>query len=169
MAKRRRLKTETQLITRKNNERAYAQTLHSILFLSGNIVSGDKSANMMRSWQESVYQYEDTFMQEDGTIRREYYNALVMDDCIHIKVSFIQEWDEKTSKDKGQGIGTVQVNMPNYSVKGEIKLDSSSYPEVPMDERYDWGMDEDEVEFEESKGPKVLGKIDLCTPNGNHK
>ena len=129
-----RLKTETQLITRKNNERAYAQTLHSILFLSGNIVSGDKSANMMRTWRDSVYQYEDTFLQEDGSIRLEYYTAMVMDDAIHIKISFAYTHTEK-STDK--------------------------VPVDEKDERWDWGMDEDEVEFEEPKGPQVLGKIDL--------
>ena len=95
-----------------------------------------------------VFTYTDT-LDFNGIVREEWYTAFVQTDCIHIKISFIQEWDDRPSEDNGQGIGTVEVHMPNYSVKGEIKLNS---PEAPL-------MEMGDEAFE--KGPKVLGKIDL--------
>lgn len=135
-----RLKTETQLITRENNERAYAQALHSILYLSGKIDNRKTSIDMESQLQTGVFTYTDV-LDFNGIVREEWYTAFVQTDCIHIKISFVQEWNEKPSEDNGQGIGTVEVHMPNYSVKGEIRLDSPTEPD--------------------SRGPKVLGKIDL--------
>lgn len=145
MATRKRLKTETQLITRKNNERAYAQALHSILYLSGKLNS-KTSVDMESEMRESIFTYTDT-LDFNGIVREEWYTAFVQHDCIHIKISFIQDWNEP-SEDNGQGIGTVEVHMPNYSVKGEIKLDSPTEPD------FDWSK-------LENKEPRVLGKIDL--------
>lgn len=147
-----RLKTETQFINRANNERAYTQALHSILFLSRVLNKGNQSNDIgtfkLREGASAPFQYTDTIVLIDGSTRQEFYTALVQQDCIHIKISFVQEWSNESSEDNSQGIGTVQVHMPNYSVTGEIKLNSPTEPD------FDWSN-------LENKEPKVIGQIDL--------
>lgn len=146
-----RLKTETQLIKRKDNERAYTQALHSILFLSRVLNKGNQSHDILtfklKDNEHVPFQYTDNVVLFDGTTREEFYTALVQRDCIHIKISFIQKWDN-TPSNTVQDVGTVEVHMPNYSVKGEIKLESPTNPE------FDWSK-------LENKEPEVLGRIDL--------
>lgn len=103
-----RLKTETQFIRRTNNERAYTQALHSILFLSGKLHKGNQSHDITRFYlkdNEAIpYQYTDTIVLIDGTTREEFYTALVQRDCIHIKICFAQThtedvFDERSADD----------------------------------------------------------------------
>ena len=106
MSTRRRLKTESQLIVRANNERAYAQALHSILFLSGNLDANgypQTSLDMERHLEghrTGIFTYTDVLDLTNGDVREEWYTAFVQDDCIHIKINFVQEWNDKPSEQK---------------------------------------------------------------------
>lgn len=144
-----RLKTETQLIKRTDNERAYTQALHSILFRSGKlqgVSSRDSRSNDMirfhiKDNEHIPYQYTDTIVLIDGTTREEFYTALVMKDVIHIKISYVYTHTEdvfdKRSADEA------------YDENGNYLPTTD---EVPVDEL------EDELTGEPVK---VLGKIDL--------
>tara|TARA_R110000822_G_C15145682_1_gene476690 strand:+ start:104 stop:505 length:402 start_codon:yes stop_codon:yes gene_type:complete len=95
-----RLKTETQFIRRKGNERAYTQTLHSILFLSRVLNKGNQSHDILtfklKDNEHVPFQYTDNVVLFDGTTREEFYTALVQRDCIHIKISFTETHSEES-------------------------------------------------------------------------
>jgi len=120
-----RLKTETQFINRANNERAYTQALHSILFLSRVLNKGNQSYDIgtfrLSEGESAPFQYTDTIVLIDGSTRQEFYTALVQQDCIHIKISFIQEWNEKPDEDFAES----SFHEP-IKVLGQIDLDKCS-------------------------------------------
>lgn len=149
-----RLKTETQLIKRKDNERAYTQALHSILFLSGKLHKGNQSHDMTRFYlkdNEAIpYQYTDTIVLFDGTTREEFYTALVMKDVIHIKICYAYTHTEKSTD-------VIPVDELEDEPTGNVAY-------VEEQERLKEMEDEafmDHLECNTEERVKVLGKIDL--------